>query len=312
MLLLVPRLRGFSDSSRCESRSSILMCRTPPDKDDLLDALWETAAAEEPGANKDEPSHLHIPMDEETGEPLQARFVYVDEHSCIGCTYCATTARSTFFMEEDHGRARVYDQAGDSEDLVQEAIDSCPVNCIHYVSHEDLVTLEQERAAQFINNAQRLRSQQEATSFVPPTAAKSFNSGGMRCNNCPGRGCAECPMFGVGENPVYLERLAAREEKRRQRGEAQAEEEQDRRQALILGELMVDGDIVGDAEADVEASADDLEISAANMESEDAKRAAALDLLFGAPAEDDVNQAEEAIDGSLDALSAPDDGLDMS
>lgn len=57
------------------------MCRTPPDKDDLLDALWETAAAEEPGANKDEPSHLHIPMDEETGEPLQARFVYVDEHS---------------------------------------------------------------------------------------------------------------------------------------------------------------------------------------------------------------------------------------
>ena len=26
-------------------------------------------------------------------------------------------------------------------------IDSCPVNCIHYVSHEDLVTLETERLA---------------------------------------------------------------------------------------------------------------------------------------------------------------------
>ena len=56
-------------------------------------------------------------------------------------------------MEDEHGRARVYDQAGDSDELVQEAIDTCPVNCIHYVSHEDLVILEQEREGQFINNA---------------------------------------------------------------------------------------------------------------------------------------------------------------
>ena len=54
---------------------------------------------------------------------------------------------------------------------VQEAIDTCPVMCISYVDHEDLVILETERAGQFINNAQRPRSQQEATAFVPPTAA---------------------------------------------------------------------------------------------------------------------------------------------
>ena len=62
---------------------------------------------------------MHLELDEETGEPLQARFTYVDEHSCIGCTYCATTARNTFFMEEDHGRARVWNQAGDAEELVR-------------------------------------------------------------------------------------------------------------------------------------------------------------------------------------------------
>jgi len=38
------------------------------------------------------------------------RFVYVDEHTCIGCTMCATTARSTFFLEDTWGRARVYQQ----------------------------------------------------------------------------------------------------------------------------------------------------------------------------------------------------------
>ena len=117
------------------------------DKDTLIGALWEDAGSE---SNTEDPSHMHIEMDDETGEPVRARFVYVDEHSCIGCTYCATTARSTFFMEEDHGRARVFDQAGDSEELVEEAIDSCPVSCIHYVSHEDLIILEQERMSQFI------------------------------------------------------------------------------------------------------------------------------------------------------------------
>ena len=142
----------------------------------------------------EEPSHRTIEMDGETGEPTAARFTYVDEHSCIGCTYCATTARNTFFMEDDHGRARVYNQQGDSEELVLEAIDACPVNCIHYVSFEDLVILENERSTQRINNAARLRSQQEGTAAVAPTQAKNFHSGSMRCNNCPSRGCRECPM----------------------------------------------------------------------------------------------------------------------
>ncbi|EKX43625.1 hypothetical protein GUITHDRAFT_52770, partial [Guillardia theta CCMP2712] len=78
------------------------------------------------------------------------RFVYVDEATCIGCTNCATVARSTFFMEQMYGRARAFRQAsflsgGDSEDTIAEAVATCPVDCIWYVSWDDLVALETER-----------------------------------------------------------------------------------------------------------------------------------------------------------------------
>ena len=34
-------------------------------------------------------SHTTIERDEETKEPVRTQMVYVDEHSCIGCTHCA-------------------------------------------------------------------------------------------------------------------------------------------------------------------------------------------------------------------------------
>ncbi len=40
-------------------------------------------------------------------------------------------AQSTFFMEPEHGRARVFQQWGDDEETVQIAIETCPVDCIH-------------------------------------------------------------------------------------------------------------------------------------------------------------------------------------
>lgn len=35
-------------------------------------------------------SHTTVEVDEETGEPIRSQMVYVDEHTCIGCTNCAT------------------------------------------------------------------------------------------------------------------------------------------------------------------------------------------------------------------------------
>jgi hypothetical protein len=39
----------------------------------------------------------------------------------------------------------------DSEDLVSEAIATCPVDCIYWVDYEDLVTLEKEREDQTLD-----------------------------------------------------------------------------------------------------------------------------------------------------------------
>ena len=88
----------------------------------------------------------------ELGGELRQNAVFVDETVCIGCGHCAHTARSTFFLEEDYGRARVIAQDGDDEDLVQEAIDTCPVDCIAWVNYNDLNKLEEAREHQLIHN----------------------------------------------------------------------------------------------------------------------------------------------------------------
>ncbi len=60
-------------------------------------------------------------------------------------------ARNTFYIEEGYGRSRVFRQDGDAEDVVQEAIDTCPVDCIHWVDYERLKALEIERRDQVIS-----------------------------------------------------------------------------------------------------------------------------------------------------------------
>nr|GMC72718.1 chaperone protein DnaJ C76, chloroplastic isoform X1 [Ipomoea batatas] len=69
--------------------------------------------------------------------------VFVDEFSCIGCKNCANVCPKVFDIEEDFGRARVYSQSG-SQKLIQQAIESCPVDCIHWTSAAQLSLLEDE------------------------------------------------------------------------------------------------------------------------------------------------------------------------
>jgi ferredoxin len=86
----------------------------------------------------------------ELGGIVRQRGVYVDEPTCIGCLHCAHVARNTFYIEPDYGRSRVIRQDGDSEDLIQEAIDTCPVNCIHWVEYKEIKVLEAERKNQIL------------------------------------------------------------------------------------------------------------------------------------------------------------------
>ncbi|MEM8611992.1 MAG: ferredoxin [Cyanobacteria bacterium P01_H01_bin.105] len=89
-------------------------------------------------------------LEPELGGSLRQKGVYVDEATCIGCTNCVHVARNTFYLEPLHGRARAVRQDGDREELIQEAIDTCPVDCIHWVDFTKLQTLEKERRHQVI------------------------------------------------------------------------------------------------------------------------------------------------------------------
>lgn len=92
--------------------------------------------------------------------------VFVDEFSCIGCKNCANVCSDVFSIEEDFGRARACCQSG-NPDLVQQAIDSCPVDCIHWTSAAQLSLLEDEmRRVERVNVALMLSGMGSASTDV--------------------------------------------------------------------------------------------------------------------------------------------------
>ncbi|WP_199336984.1 ferredoxin [Oscillatoria sp. FACHB-1407] len=89
-------------------------------------------------------------LEPELGGLVRQKGVYVDEVTCIGCKHCAHVARNTFYIEPDYGRSRVIRQDADPEEVIQEAIDTCPVDCIHWVDYTELKHLEEQRKDQVI------------------------------------------------------------------------------------------------------------------------------------------------------------------
>ena len=73
---------------------------------------------------------------------------FADEAVCIGCRYCAHVATNTFVVEPHLGRSRAIRQDGDSTERIQEAIDTCPVDCIHWVPFESLEALKRDLVRQ--------------------------------------------------------------------------------------------------------------------------------------------------------------------
>jgi ferredoxin len=82
------------------------------------------------------------------GGSLREQAVWVDEAVCIGCRYCAHVASNTFLVEPLWGRSRAIRQDGDSTETIQEAIDTCPVDCIHWVPYEDVGALQERLQTQ--------------------------------------------------------------------------------------------------------------------------------------------------------------------
>jgi len=58
--------------------------------------------------------------------------VVVNEDDCISCGLCIENVPKVFRFA-DNGKAEAYDPAGASEETIQQdAIDVCPVSCIHW------------------------------------------------------------------------------------------------------------------------------------------------------------------------------------
>ncbi|RVW40313.1 Chaperone protein dnaJ C76, chloroplastic [Vitis vinifera] len=55
---------------------------------------------------------------------------------------CVHHAGNTFVMDDALGCARVKVQYGDDDKKIEVSVDSCPVNCIHWVDREELAILE--------------------------------------------------------------------------------------------------------------------------------------------------------------------------
>ena len=111
---------------------------TRPSEYQNLSAIHDTNAAFEAPNNEDFDLSGSDPV---LGGKLREKAVWVDERKCIGCTYCSSVATNTFAMEPEQGRARAFRQDGDSDEVIQEAIDTCPVDCIEWVPFEDLKKL---------------------------------------------------------------------------------------------------------------------------------------------------------------------------
>jgi ferredoxin len=60
-----------------------------------------------------------------------AKQVVIDEEECEGCETCVELCPEVFEFDEDIQKAKVIDPEAEA-DCVQEAIDSCPVECIHW------------------------------------------------------------------------------------------------------------------------------------------------------------------------------------
>lgn len=61
-----------------------------------------------------------------------AKSFYIDEQECIACESCVELAPGAFAMDDSTEKATVKDVDGASEEEVQEAMDTCPTQCIHW------------------------------------------------------------------------------------------------------------------------------------------------------------------------------------
>jgi len=184
------------------------------DECEILD--WDYRAPELKEGGYDEEnyrrasSHKLVDMSNDKSTPLRIRdgdFVFIDEESCIGCMQCVNIAESSFLMMES-GRARTFNQRAGVD--VEQAVDACPVSCMHRVSFQELSTFETARDEGDgsldhgghipLHVAGMDSDHNRRSSLYHTLKAKCVTS-----SNCPQKGCYDCPSYrNPGENPFFI------------------------------------------------------------------------------------------------------------
>jgi ferredoxin len=58
--------------------------------------------------------------------------VVINEGECIGCGSCSELCPEVFRLDEDKEKAEVILPEGGSKECIEEAMEACPVSCIHW------------------------------------------------------------------------------------------------------------------------------------------------------------------------------------
>ncbi|MBU1387788.1 MAG: ferredoxin [Proteobacteria bacterium] len=58
--------------------------------------------------------------------------VYIETEDCIGCESCVELCPEVFGFDDQETVAFVVMEEGGSEECIDEAIEACPVECIHW------------------------------------------------------------------------------------------------------------------------------------------------------------------------------------
>jgi ferredoxin len=86
---------------------------------------------EEPSPSMGDPTYYGEVDNESAREKAEGKELDIDRDECIGCGTCVENTETVFFLNDDECKAYVIAQEGDME-LVQDAIDACPVTCISW------------------------------------------------------------------------------------------------------------------------------------------------------------------------------------
>ena len=161
-------------------------------------------------------SHKLIDMANDNKTPLYMRdgeFVFIDEESCIGCMQCANISPSSFVMLES-GRARTFHQRSAPD--VDQAVEACPVSCMHPVSFQELTEFETARDEGDGRTDHRHLGHRRGHTPLHVAGIDSDNNHRsswyhtlkQKClvsSDCPQKGCYDCPKFNnPGENPYFI------------------------------------------------------------------------------------------------------------